>query len=182
MQNIYSKQGQQIVDIIKETTQVSLNYSVNILEEQMEIINQGLNRQMSRIADLQQLNTPESVLDFQKKVSADELAELQKLGEAYYNLSENANREFISVAKKGQELAETVFGEAVKQSSTIFPNGKSKLFSDAIQNTTKTINEAYQNSFDAAAQAIQAGAKTAIKSQQVVAQAKNGKAAGKTAK
>lgn len=179
MNNFYNSQnGRDTMALVNKVTQTAVNGTLGLLEKQIEFARAGADRSLSRAASLPKFTSAEEVLKFQKEVGEAELAELRKAGEAYYELADNAGREFVGVAKEGRQLVEASFGEAAANAASILPNGKAAAFSDVVGNSLKTVNDLMQNGFDAAMQVARAGADTVVKGQQAVAEVQANGVAG----
>lgn len=171
MNQFYNNQyNKEALEFLNEVAQTTLNNSIALLEQSLEIAKESANRNLSRALTLQQINSAEEALNYQREIGQAEFAEMKKAGETYYQIFDHANREFVEVAKKGRGLVEASLTEAAQQASRVMPNGKGAAFAEAMQNSVKVANELMQNSLDVAMQVGRASADNLAKSQQAVAE------------
>jgi len=163
------------LEFFNEAAKVTVTHSVNFWEKQVDVLKENVNRNLNRALNYRQLNSPEDVLNYQRQVGEEELNEWKKAGEEYYDIATAAKQDWVAVADKGRDLAQRNFNDAMEKTATVFPNGKTAMFSETAQHTAKAINDFFQNSVELTNNAINSGVQNAFQP------AKNGDAKAKSA-
>ena len=161
------------LDFFNEAARVTVTHSVNLWEKQVDVLKENVNRNFNRALNYRQLNSPEEVLNYQRRVGEEELGEWKKAGEEYYEIAAAAKQDWLAVADKGRGLVERNINDAVERTATVFPNGKAAMFSETAKHTAKAVNDFFQNSVDLTNKAINNGV------QNILQPAENGAAKAK---